>query len=175
MILAPLTASLLIDRTVACRVPVQAGVPIVTVKAAPVSTFIATDGKRGFLNALLFLDVGDRGFGGGATLVGVANVRNGYAAPSADWCKPAARIPLAVSGIPAEGVYRSYSQGLGQGQGARCMSGATITVRLRATILNGVAVAAQLAIRTGKKLRPIAFVDWTPKKVSTYLTDDCQS
>jgi hypothetical protein len=180
MILAPLAAALamsgtaVVDRTVSCHVPVQAGIPILTIKAAPVSTFLAADGSRKFLNAQLFADVGDTN-SLGQTLLGVANVPNGYGAPATDFCKPASRIPLAPSGVPQEGVYRSYSQGLGEGEGARCITAATVTIRLRATITKGIAVAAQLAVRSGRKQRPIAFVAWTPKKVTTYLTDDCQS
>jgi hypothetical protein len=55
------------------------------------------------------------------------------------------------------------------------MTAATVTLRLRATITKGMAVAAQLAVRSGKKQRPIAYFDWTPKKVTAYLTDDCQT
>jgi hypothetical protein len=172
---ASLSGTAVVDRTVSCQVPVQAGVPVFTLKASPVSTFIATDGKRGFLNAGLWVDVNDHGTGDGVTLLGVANVLNGYAAPAAQWCTAAPRIPLAPSGVPREGAYRSYSSGLGEGMGARCPAATRITIRLRATILKGVAVAAQLAVRSGKKQRPLAYVDWAPKKVTTYLTDDCRS
>lgn len=174
MILAPFAAAIamsgtaVVDRTVQCQVPQQAGIPIVTLQASPIS-------RNALVAAGLWALVNERNGSGGVTLLGVANVANGYAAPAAGWCRPAPRIPLAASGVPREGVYRSYSGGLGEGNGARCPSAATVTIRLRATILKGVAVAAQLAVRSGKKERPIAFVDWTPKKVTTYLTDDCQS
>jgi hypothetical protein len=172
--LSPLTSSTVIDQTVTCHVPVQAGIPILTLQASPVSRFSGTDGKPVFISAGLWAKVDDRDLSG-VTLLGVANVLNGFAAADSNWCKPAPRIPLAPSGVPQEGVYKSPSQGLGEGMGSRCRSATTVTIRLRATILKGIAVAAQLAVRSGKKQRAIAYVDWSPKQVTTYLTDDCQS
>jgi len=38
---------------------------------------------------------------------------------------------------------------------------------------NDTPVSGQLALWTGKKLHPVAFVQWTPKRVAVYLSDDC--
>jgi hypothetical protein len=157
-----------VDRTVSCQVPAQAGIPILTLRASPTS-------KNSLIAAGLWAYANDRNGNGGVALLGVANVQNGYAAPAAGWCVAAPRIPLAHDGIPREGVYPKYSDGLGQGIGSRCMTAGRVTIRLRATIVGATPVAAQLAVRSGKRQRPVAYVDWTPKRVTTYLTDDCQS
>jgi hypothetical protein len=73
------------------------------------------------------------------------------------WCKPAPPIPLARGTLPRLGQLDNT-----------CWSGATIVVRLRAT-----ATGAQLAIRTGRKQRPLAYVEWTGKRVAAYGTSDC--
>ena len=39
---------------------------------------------------------------------------------------------------------------------------------------NGLPVSAKLAIRSGKKLRPVAYVDWTPTRVRAWLAPGCQ-
>ena len=174
MILAPLVAaaalsgSAVVDRTVSCQVPAQAGIPILTLQASPAS-------RNKLIFAGLWAKANDRNGSGGVLLLGAANVANGFAAPDASWCTPAPRIPLAPAGVPREGVYPRYSPGLGDGAGSRCPTAARVTIRIRTTILGGTPVAAQLAVRSGKKQRPIAFVDWTPKQVTTYLASDCQS
>jgi hypothetical protein len=174
MILAPLAAAVamsgtaVVDRTVSCQVPQQAGIPILTLQATPAS-------RNKLIFAGLFAEANERNGSGGVVLLGAANVANGFAAPDANWCTPAPRIPLGPAGIPREGVYPKYSPGLGGGSGARCMTAGHVTIRIRTTILAGAPVAARLAVRSGRKQRPIAFVAWTPKKVTTYLTDDCQS
>jgi hypothetical protein len=37
----------------------------------------------------------------------------------------------------------------------------------------GVPTAAKMAIRGGKKLRPVAFIDWTPKSATIAVSSDC--
>ena len=86
-------------------------------------------------------------------------------------------LPLTPSGLPREGVYLGKDDGLGGLNGAQCLVGARATIRVHASIgRNDAPVSGQLALWTGKKkLRPVAFVDWTPKRVTVYLSDDCRS
>jgi hypothetical protein len=55
----------------------------------------------------------------------------------------------------------------------RCFAGTTMTARVQAVVSHGVATSARLLVRTGKKSRPLIYVDWTPKKISVYATHDC--
>jgi hypothetical protein len=59
--------------------------------------------------------------------------------------------------------------------GATCWVGSHVTVRLRVVVgPNDTPVSGTVAMRTGKKkLRPVLYVDWTPKRVAVYMSDDC--
>jgi len=135
------------DRTVSCPVPVLGGVNVFALAAG--KTFVSLDLP--------------------ATLGQPKQLADAYAGHSAEvdlaWCKPAPKVPLARASLPL----------LGSGSlDDRCWSGATIVVRLRAQLdSHGSVTVAQIAVRSGKKLRPLVFVDWTAKHVAVYGTDDC--
>lgn len=165
------------DQTVRCTVPVVGGAPVFVLRAEPDhSTAISGGSKMLFLAGQVDVVLDATGIGYGQVFAaGFTSVRNGWGPADKNLCKPAPRIPLSHAGIPREGVYVKGETGLNGGAGARCLSGATITVRVHATIVAGAATAGQVAVRSGKHLRPMAFVDWTPKRLTTYLTSDCQS
>ena len=83
-------------------------------------------------------------------------------------CTPAQRIPLAPSGLPLLNVLKAFSGGtLAQA----CWVADRITLRLHVTFGKaGAPVAAQMAIRSGAKQRPAAFLDWTPARVRAYVS-----
>jgi hypothetical protein len=89
---------------------------------------------------------------------GLADAFRGHPAEvNLSWCKPAPAIPLTRGALPRLGQLDNT-----------CWAGTTIVVRLHAT-----AKGAQLAIRTGKKLRPFAYAEWTGTHVAVYGTSDC--
>jgi hypothetical protein len=110
----------------------------------------------------------------GETLGAIGDASQGYGWPDA-MCTKTAPIPLARSGLPLYAVYKTGERGLGSfDNGAACWVATRVAVRLHVTIgKNARPTAGQLALRSGKKLRPIAFVDWTPKRVAVYFSDDC--
>jgi len=105
---------------------------------------------------------------------GVTDAKKGFQTALEPQCSKAPQVPLGPAGLPKEGVYVRNGPGLGGDFGYRCLSGNRITIRMHAVISKaGAPTAAQLIVRTGKKLRPVAFIDWTPSKVTTYLSLDC--
>jgi hypothetical protein len=39
---------------------------------------------------------------------------------------------------------------------------------------SGAPVAAQIAVRSGAKQHPVAYIDWTPTRISAYVSPSCQ-
>jgi hypothetical protein len=164
-----------IDRTISCPVPIQGGIPVFVLKATA-RTKELQYGKLAEVAAQLGVAVNQNGLGVAIDYAGVTSVAGGFSLNSTD-CRPATRIPLAPAGLPKHAVYVRNGPGLtgSFGNGVRCWSGARITIRLRTKITRaGAPVSAELAIRTGKKARPVAFVDWTPDKITAYLSSDCR-
>jgi hypothetical protein len=160
----------LIDRTISCPVPIQGGVPVfhVTAGARGVDRSRAT-GK--LVDVAASLSVYFMNSQTDWTYVqGVTSARKGFFPGVQPPCR-AEKTPVALgpSGLPQEGVYLYNEPRLDD----RCLSGSRITIRLRANLKKGAPYTAKLAVRTGKKLRPMVFVDWTPNKVTTYLSPDC--
>jgi hypothetical protein len=91
-------------------------------------------------------------------------------------CRPAStRVPLAASGLPAAGVFkRGYYTSLA---GVCAFKGrALVRVRVRLDA-KGDAARAQLAVwrQAGPKPQPLAYIDWSPSLVRTYLSGRCRS
>ena len=87
-------------------------------------------------------------------------------------CLGAKTIPLAPSGLHSAGV---FSGGGASGVYRECAVAQPATLRMRVTLAkNGLPVAAKLAIRSGKKLRPVAYIDWTPTRVRAWLAPGCE-
>ena len=161
-----------VDRTVSCPVAVAGGVPVFTLRAEPATT-TKLFGKLAEVAAQLHVQTGLAGFGTSTELVGLTSFARGWADPDPT-CRKAAQIPLARSGLPHVGDFTRNGPGLDGDSGVRCLSGSSITMRIRVKLAGGSQpVAAQLAIRTGKKQRPLAYVDWTPNRISVYTTGDC--
>jgi hypothetical protein len=163
----------LIDRTVSCPVPVQGGVPVFHLAAAARGKIRNEKGALIDLYAQLSVYV-EQTMQQYVYYEGVTNAKKGYSTSIDPHCTKAQQVVLAPSGLPKEGVYLRNEPGLGGDYGYRCLSGAKITIRMRANISTaGAPTSARLIVRTGKKLRPVAYIAWTPDKVTTYLTPDC--
>lgn len=95
----------------------------------------------------------------------------GYTLDGSD-CTAAKTIPLSSDGLRPAGVFTGTG---GAGIYRECGVAQPATFRARLTLAkNGLPVAAKLAIRSGKKLRPIAYIDWTPTRVRAWLAPGCQ-
>lgn len=156
------------DRTASCPVPVQGGVPAFQlVGDTRLRTF--NNGTWQVFPGQILIQVGAQQI----ELAGLAGSPGGLGFTSTA-CRSAARVPLTHAGLPPATIV-GPGDGLGSRNGLTCLSGSRITVRIRATVDRANApIAAQVAIRTGKKLRPLAFLDWTPKRIVAYVSPDCR-
>lgn len=159
------------DRTMSCPVTVQGGIPVARLQAHSTYSTVTFGQKLSLASNAALLD------SAGHSLGGVSAVRLGYGFPADGSCKPAARVPLAPSGLPLYDVYKPGDAGLGSmDNGAMCFVGAHVRVRVQAAVGSDRASSGRLALWTGtKKLRPVAYVDWAPKRVAVYLSDDCHA
>lgn len=107
----------------------------------------------------------------GTSLVGLDEYRNGFGS-SDQLCRAThANIPLTRTGL------RSVSRVSGT-KGAtiskECWLAPTVTIRAHVVYSHsGVPTAAQLELRSGTKLRPAAFIDWTPTRIAVYTAPSC--
>ena len=160
-----------VDLSRVCSVPIQGGIPVAWVTAhAKVARF--NNGKT-----IHYAAFGGFGTQSGVNLGGVASVKEGVGISGPEWCKPTAPMPLKPSGLKLYDTYTTDELSPGIDDfGVKCFVGAKVRVHLRALVgSNGVPSSAKLALWTGqKKLRPVAYIDWTPTKVKLYLSNnDC--
>jgi len=86
-------------------------------------------------------------------------------------CKQAKTIPFTSTGLKKIGVFTGTQGG---GVSAECPLASPATLRMRVTLgKSGTPTAATLTLRGGKKLRPVAYVEWAPKRVSVWLAVGC--
>lgn len=156
------------DETRSCPVAIQGGVPVALLSAH--STITQRNSGQMFTMAsyAAFTDHA------GNTLGAVSSVAQGFGW-AGQACVHARQIPLARAGLPLYGVFRPGERGLGSvDRGAACWVGSRVSVRIRAAIDSRErASSATLMLRSGKKLRPIAYIEWQPKRVAVYMSDDC--
>jgi hypothetical protein len=82
------------------------------------------------------------------------------------------RVPLKPTGLPpgAQIVTPTYLGSLDE----RCVTTKRVLLRLRITMEDGVPAVALIAIRNDSKARkPIAFVNWKPRRIKGYLGKSC--
>jgi hypothetical protein len=156
------------DETRSCPVAVQGGIPVAMLSAHARLT------ERN--NGQMFTMVGFAGLmdHNGHTLGAVGDAAHGYGWPD-QMCTKTKSIPLARGGLPLYGVFKQGERGLGSfDNGAACWVGTRVSVRVHAVLDgNDKPTSGTLALRSGKKLRPIAYVEWTPRRVAVYFGDDC--
>jgi hypothetical protein len=98
------------------------------------------------------------------------NIKDGYAFDDTV-CQRTAPIPLSPSGLPRLGAF-SYAGNADLGLYCPYAS-APMFVRMRVTVKNNVPKAAELAVRVGRKRRPVAYIDWTPTRFTAYGSNGC--
>jgi hypothetical protein len=167
-------ASAIVDRTISCPVAIQGGAPVFNVGTS-IRSVITVAGKR---------EVQPGGVGASAGVVStrafwyaqaeagnIVDLKAGYSFDHTI-CSSASRIPLTGAGLPEPTRLRSNP--VDWALAARCVFIPRIRIRMRVTLNHaGIPTAAQFAIRGGKRLRPVAFIDWTPKAASVALSSDC--
>lgn len=166
-----LSESKTIDRTVSCPIPVQGGIPVFGVGAS-VGGFKTHFGSGGvttvsYTRPVIWFQNSRKSWDNGPDL------RSGWYVDY-ESCHAVPRIPLSHEGLKLDGVARSTRNGLGDGPDKRCWSASTATFRIRVALgKSGLPVAVRLAVRSGKKLAPLSYVDWTPTRVTSYFASDC--
>lgn len=153
-----------VDRTISCSVPVRGGVNLLEVGASPRQRPIESEGKLEAVPASVWVDVGPSG-----NLLWLALVsadKSGYVLEG-HLCAPAGRIPLARASLPLLGVFRARRGSVSR----ECWVASRISLRLRVVLRSsGKPLAAQLAIRTGRQHRPVAFIEWSPARVRAFVS-----
>ena len=158
------------DRTLSCPMAVQGGVPVARLSAHARYSFFNNGQNFSMVSYTGVMDKNGQGYAGLAAVKG----SYGFAMPSL--CTAAKRVPLEPAGLPLYDVYTAGQAGLGaMDNGAQCFVGARATMRLHASIgRNDTPVSGRLALWTAtNKPHPVAFVQWTAKRVAVYLSDDC--
>jgi|tagenome__1003787_1003787.scaffolds.fasta_scaffold20930001_3 hypothetical protein len=157
------------DKTSSCVVTYQGGVPVFRLQAHARYRFFQN--KQWFSFPAVAALLTKEGIGLGS----VGAVPDGYSIGASDSCTATRQIPLSRSGLPLEGIYKPGEAGMGaMDSGAQCMVGTRIAVRVHAVVgPNDTPVSGAIAVRTGKKLRPVVYVEWTPNRVAVYMSDDC--
>jgi len=160
-----------IDRTISCPVPVVGGVNKLNFYArtngAPTHVGGKTEPNPGALGVVVGQSYGALG----VQLVGISSAKAGYIVNHSE-CVSAAAIQLGRAGLPSLGVFTAK----GAGTTRECWIGSVATIRLHVTFgASGTPVAAELAVRSGQRRRPVAFVEWTPKRVSAFASASCHA
>ena len=82
-------------------------------------------------------------------------------------CHAGTKIPLSPGTLPS---YETFRTGASNTLRVRCQSGSQLRVRAKATFTpSGVPVSVKLALETGSKPRTLAYIDWTPQRIATYI------
>jgi hypothetical protein len=167
---ADASAARTFDETRSCPVAIQGGLPVAMLSAH--STLTQRNNGQVF-TMVSFTGLADRN---GHTLGGVSGVAHGFGWAD-ELCTRAKPIPLARSGLPLYAIFEPGERGLGSwDSGAACWVASRISVRIRAAIdAKDRATSATLVLRSGRKLRPIAYVEWRPRRVAVYMSDDCHA
>jgi hypothetical protein len=159
------------DHTVSCPVPIVGGIPVVRLTAHAIDNTMMY-GTMYRYPAAAFLSDGEH-----TVLGSLSSVRRGYVLAS-DRCTSTAPLStVSAAALPLYEVFKAGEPGLGIGTPeATCFVGGQVRVRLRAMVRRDFASAGTLTLWTGtKKLRPVAYVDWAPKRVAVHFSDDCHA
>jgi hypothetical protein len=104
-------------------------------------------------------------------LVAAREARNAFGTSEAFCHRTTATVPLARGTLPSIGVVRGTH---GDTIEEECWLAATVTIRVHVVFdKGGKASAAQLVLRSGKKRRPAAFIDWAPTRAAAFASAAC--
>jgi hypothetical protein len=157
------------DRTFSCPVPIEGGIPVVRLTAHATYSAMVYGTMTHYAAAALLSDAA------GNSLGGVSSVRRGYGYIG-DTCTKAPLLPTASAAkLPLYEVFKPGETGVGVGTPeVSCFVGGHVRVRVRAAVRRDVVTGATLTLWTGtKKVRPVVYVDWAPKRVAVHFSDDC--
>jgi hypothetical protein len=175
---APAGKTAVVDRTISCRVaPTQYGVYVaawVTIHRAadqnnpaylfPANVGVTTWQRNAKPNDPRSPLIGQLAFNSAKKGVFVDRVR----------CRSSKRrVPLGPARLPSNGTNtESFKGGIQQ----VCRGAARILVHYRVTETGGVPQKAQVAVRDdNRRLTPLAYLDWTPKRVTTFTPISCST
>jgi hypothetical protein len=107
----------------------------------------------------------------GTSLVGLDEYPNGFGS-SDQLCRAThAGVALTQAGLP---TVDRVSGTEGATISKECWLAPTVTIRAHVVYdHSGVPRSAQLVLRSGKRLRPAAFIEWTPTRVAVYTAPSC--
>jgi len=145
-----------VDRTVSCPVATISGIPSIAfgagVKQGSAAWSIELKPDTGQPMQL----IGAYGGRPGGVTVGLT-------------CRKAAKVTIARGALPRFSILDAANNVIEE----HCTTGSHVVVRLRANLSHGSAVSGDMIMRTGKKLRAVMYVTWTPFSMSIYQTGDC--
>lgn len=159
------------DGTYTCAVPDQGGVHKLDVKAQVKGPPYSFGGKRIPRVAEALFNTGDVGTSNSLIdFGGVTSARRGYGVDD-QVCRKAASIPLVRAGLPLVAELRGTG---GDSIQQECWLAPTVRMRIQVSYdKQGAPDAARLALRSGAKLRPAAYIDWTPTHIRVYTSAAC--
>jgi hypothetical protein len=161
-----------IDKTYSCRVRRQ---HYVDFYASPTLPPVDNQPQPGVLNLTTGARIEQQG---GAVVmvaqVGVEAVKNSLRIDTSSCRRVKQQIPLTRKGLPGPAILATPS--IFGHINERCTTTARVLFRLRLSSKNHVPAHALLAVRSDDaKKRPIAFYNWTARKVSAYTANSCVS
>lgn len=166
-----------VDRTVRCDIPDWGGVNVLDLSAHTVAPPVRWGTHRYPQPATVWAGITAAGGTGLALAAASTNLNGsngkltntGYTVNSV-LCRSAPAIPLAANRLPTRGLFAGTR---GAGFIRKCWIAPTATIRLRVHLHGETATAAQLAVRSGAKLRPTAYIVWTPTRIRFFASPAC--
>jgi hypothetical protein len=158
------------DETRSCPVAVQGGIPVARLMAHATYRFFNNGQTFTLAPEAVLTDANSHELGA------IVHAPRGYGFGNEQCRRATASIPLARSRLPLYAIFRPGEPGLGStDNGAMCWVGTRVTVRLHVVVgPNDTPASGTVVMWTGKKkLRPVLYVEWAPKRVAVYMSDDC--
>jgi hypothetical protein len=154
----------LTDRTFSCATGDMGGVSGFVVSADPTTR----GSDNGLEPAILSVDTDQ----GSTTLLLLGTRAKGFTIDGGKCRSVRARVPLTKRGLPL--TTQVDGGGYGGGFSGRCFRGGRILLHLRLSLdAKGLPARALLAVQLAQTKRTVAFVSWSPQRVSAYLWPRC--
>jgi hypothetical protein len=162
-----------VDATYVCTIPQLGGVYVVdivaSVRGIPIKYGTVVIPNR----AQATFSAGSTTVPSGISLVGLDEYPNGYGADAQLCSRSHAAVPLNHASLRSIGAATGTKGGTVRRE---CWLAPTVTIRAHVVFnRSGVPTAAQLVMRSGKKLKPAAYIDWTPTRVAAFASSACSN
>ena len=167
-----------VDRTVSCRIITSLDQGSIYIRVDPAINYLDTNHRKVTLPAEV--QAGGQGEGVFAAASKQIEPGPGRAAVTAGYyfdntvCKNAPAIPFTHAGLQSVAPTSTGNPW----NGARCLvpPNVNVTVRLRVVVSKpGVPTSAQVAVQAGRKQHPIAYIAWTPTRVTAWASAGCET